>query len=259
MRIAFFDSGIGGLTVLHEALKYSNGIDYLYYADTANIPYGTKRAASISKLVTKAVDFLMDRQIDALVLACNTATSVVVKQLRQKYSIPIIGMEPAIKPAIEINQGKKILLCATERTLQEKKLSKLIEKSNLKDLIVKRSLQPLVSFAEKRSFRGTEVKKYLRDALQDVQAEEFESIVLGCTHFLFFKSLINDLTGGVLQIVDGNAGTVKHLFNRLHIPAKSVENTVQFYSSDVTFKDEDFRYFLEYYNLISSNEIPLAD
>src|SRR5690606_35788397 len=144
-----FDSGAGGLTVLHEALNKVKGHHFIYYGDTLNAPYGTKSKELILELVLKAVDFLAQKNIDALVLACNTATSVAIKELRKRYNFPIIGMEPAIQLAVKNNHHKKILVSATELTLTEDKLSHLVSDLNAEDQVSYVSLQGLVNFAEK--------------------------------------------------------------------------------------------------------------
>ena len=112
MKIGFFDSGIGGLTVLSEALKRLPNHEYLYYADTDHAPYGPKPKEEVREYVFKAIEFLVNEGAQIIVIACNTATSIAVSELRQKYSIPIIGMEPAVKPAIESveNSTKRVLV-----------------------------------------------------------------------------------------------------------------------------------------------------
>ena len=124
MKIGFFDSGIGGLTVLSEALKRLPNHEYLYYADTVHAPYGPKPKEEVREYVFKAIEFLVNEGAQIIVIACNTATSIAVSELRQKYSIPIIGMEPAVKPAIESveNSTKRVLVTATPLTLKEEKL-----------------------------------------------------------------------------------------------------------------------------------------
>ena len=106
MRIAIFDSGIGGITVLAEALKQLPQEDYVYYADTLHVPYGEKTKQQVRNYIFKAVDFLAGTGIKALVVACNTATSIAVNDLRQRHSFPVIGMEPAVKPAVQRRQSR---------------------------------------------------------------------------------------------------------------------------------------------------------
>ena len=148
MKIAFFDSGIGGLTVLQEALKILPHEQYIYFADSDNAPYGIRTSQEIRNLVFDAVEFLIKQDIKALVLACNTATSVAVKELRATYTLPIIGMEPAVKPALKAADNKKTLICATQRTLEEDKLKELIQNLNAESKVEQLSLQNLVIYAE---------------------------------------------------------------------------------------------------------------
>lgn len=215
MRIAFFDSGVGGLTVLKRALAVMPNAEYLYYADTRNVPYGVKPKDEVRACIFSAVEFLAKQNIQALVVACNTATSVAINDLRSRYDFPIVGMEPAIKPAIARNAGKKILVFATALTLKESKLEALIDKLGKKDIVERRELDGLVTFAENFEFDTPLVQKYLGEKLSNVAWEHYETIVLGCTHFIYYRDLIQKLAGDQIQLIDGNEGTIRHLVNIL--------------------------------------------
>ncbi len=230
-KLAFFDSGLGGLTVLHEALKQMPNEQYIYFADSDNAPYGIQSTAAIKTLVFDAVEFLMQQDLKALVLACNTATSVVVKDLRQQYTIPIIGMEPAVKPAIELAKHKKTLICATKKTLAENKLQLLIENLNATDKVKRLSLQGLVTFAENFNFNGIEVVHYLNHSFQNINWEEFDSIVLGCTHFIYFKPIIQTLIPSHIRILDGNEGTINHLHSKISLATTMTTFPIEFFTS----------------------------
>jgi glutamate racemase len=230
-KLAFFDSGLGGLTVLYESLKQMPYEQYIYFADSDNAPYGTQSTAAIKALVFDALDFLIQQDIKALVVACNTATSVVIKDLRQQYSIPIIGMEPAIKPAIALPTNKKTLVCATNKTLAENKLQLLIENLNATDKVERLSLQGLVSFAENFEFEGLQVRNYLNHSFLKVNWSEFDSIVLGCTHFIYFKNIIKELIPPHIHILDGNKGTIKHLQSTISLNTNSHTFPIDFFSS----------------------------
>ncbi len=218
-RIAFFDSGIGGLSVLKEAIQRLPHADYMYYADTDNAPYGIKSRDEVHRLIVRAVDFLAQFELDALVMACNTATSVSAATLRQQYDFPIIGMEPAVKPASQHHQNhKKIAVTATSLTLSEKKLSDLISQLNIAECVDKIDLDKLVVFAERFDFSSDAVREYLHQQLADVSAETHHAIVLGCTHFVFYKELIQAQLGSAVQVIDGNRGTINHLARVLALP-----------------------------------------
>jgi glutamate racemase len=130
MQIGFFDSGNGGITVLHDTLKVLPNEDYIYYADTLNVPYGNKPKDKVKKYILNATEFFIQQRAEEIVIAYNTATSIAIEELRAKYSIPIIGMEPAVKPAVEQNNNvdKRVLVTATALTLKEEKLRNLITK-----------------------------------------------------------------------------------------------------------------------------------
>ena len=118
MKIGIFDSGIGGLSVLHEAYHQLPKQEFIFYADTQNVPYGTKSPEKIKELTFSCVEKLMDHGIKALVVACNTATSAAIKDLRLKYgNMPIIGIEPAVKPAVVCSRGGRIIVMAWWRFL----------------------------------------------------------------------------------------------------------------------------------------------
>lgn len=214
--IGVFDSGIGGITVLKELLKALPGEDYIYYADTDHVPYGTKSKETVAGFVHQAVDYLVKQSVRAVVVACNTATSVAIDDLRKKYPIPIIGMEPAVKPAVMNHHSKKILVTATSLSLKEKKLASLIGKLHAEALVVKQELDRLVRFAESGTFEGNEVENYLKGTLEKHNLNEFSSIVLGCTHFIYFRPVIEKIAAShVVEVIDGNLGTANHVLHLL--------------------------------------------
>jgi len=215
MRIGFFDSGIGGLSVLFEALRQLPHEDYLYYADDANVPYGNKSREEIRCCVFEAVDFLAGMDIKALVVACNTATSAAIQDLRQKYSFPIIGMEPAVKPAVKSVAGKRVLVFATPLTLRESKFILLLDQVDIHNTVDYLPLQELVTFAESFQFDRAVIMSYLKECLKDYDLNRYGAVVLGCTHFPFFKNHIREIFPGGTLIVDGNRGTVQNLKNTL--------------------------------------------
>ena len=217
MSIGFFDSGIGGVSVLHEALGRLPQEDFLYYADTDHVPYGPKPKEEVRRHVFAAVDFLVRQGAAAIVIACNTATSVAITDLRAKYDIPIIGMEPAVKVAVDRtprHEGR-ILVAATALTLKEEKLHNLIDQIDEDHIVDSLPLPGLVEFAEKHRFDGETVLPYLQEQLGQFDLRKYEAIVLGCTHFVFFADLFRKIASPSTEIVDGNRGTVNHLLRLL--------------------------------------------
>jgi len=244
MKIGFFDSGIGGLTVLHEALKILPNESYIYYADSDNVPYGNKSKDEIKKYVFEAVNFLAKKDLKALVIACNTATSVAIEDLRKSFQFPIIGMEPAVKPAINLNNNKRILVFATELTLKETKFSNLVNQLDKAQKIDFIPLQELVIHAENFNFDKKIIKNYLKEKFSKITLQDYGTIVLGCTHFPYFKNDISELVPEDIQIIDGNKGTVNHLKNILGENIGEGKGNIEFYQSGRWVEKEKFiKYF----------------
>lgn len=217
MKIGIFDSGIGGLSVLHRAMKVMPHEHFLYYADEAHVPYGEKRRDQIKRYVEENLNFLIEQGAEAVVIACNTATSVATREFREQFPVPIVGMEPAVKKALELyhTKGKRVLVAATPVTIAGNKLHSLldrVDKTHNADLI---SLPMLVRFAEKGEFSSPDVDEYLRDTLSRFDLSRYEALVLGCTHFNYFKENFRKVFPEQIHFVDGNEGTVRQLMRVL--------------------------------------------
>ena len=211
MKIAFFDSGIGGLSVLHHAMKILPDEEFIFFADEDNVPYGTKTREQVLGYVDAAFQFLTAQNVGAIVVACNTATSVAVRPMREKYSLPIVGMEPAVKVALDLYPAKKVLVTATEITIRGEKIHNLISRLHAKEFVNLRALSKLVEFAERQEFNSATVEKYLREEFAPYDFEKFSSVVLGCTHFNYFKDTMKKILPAHVKILDGNAGTINYL------------------------------------------------
>lgn len=215
MKIGIFDSGIGGLSVLNEAMQRIPGGKFVYYADEEHVPYGEKTEEQIYGFVDEIVEFLIKKKVDAIVIACNTATSVAVKRLREKYTLPIIGMEPAVKRALDLYGERRVLVTATPITVKGKSMQNLIEKVDTGHLVDLVALPGLVRFAEQGQFDSEAVYTYLEETLGIFDLQEYSSLVLGCTHFSYFKKVFRDILPEQMHLVDGNEGTVLQLLRRL--------------------------------------------
>lgn len=215
LPVAIFDSGIGGLSVLREALKVLPSEKYIYFADTDNVPYGEKKKEEVKKFVLEAGKFLADQKIKMLVIACNTATSSAIAELRNTYDFPVIGMEPAVKPAVSNNKNKRVLVLATALTLKEQKFRELVDKVDNEKIVDMLPLPELVMFAERFVFDDEHVIPSLKKSLSSINTENYGTVVLGCTHYPFFKETIKKLFLPGTEIIDGNKGTVAHIKNVL--------------------------------------------
>lgn len=215
MRIALFDSGLGGLTVLGHARRALPDEEFLFFADRDHVPYGTKTVPEVHGFVREAFRFLVEEEkAEAVVIACNTATSVSADEMRRLYDIPIIGMEPAVKKALDMDHTRRILVTGTPITVRGEKLHRLIDAYDVKHLVDLLPLPRLVEFAEHRTFESPEVEAYLRSALAHFDLTQYSSIVLGCTHFNYFKDTLRCLMPETMTFADGNDGTVEELARR---------------------------------------------
>lgn len=248
MSIGIFDSGIGGLTVLKEAVKLLPNEDFLYYADTKHVPYGTKPKDEVRRYIFDAADFFAGKGVKALVVACNTATSIAINDLRKRYSFPIIGMEPAVKPALEKVDHRRILVLATPITVSEKKLHDLVVKLDSEQTVDLHALPVMVEFAEKFIFDEDMIIRYLLDEFAKYDLREYSAVVLGCTHFIFYRKHFMKILPQGVEIIDGNIGTVNRLMTLLENRKLgcSSKGSLEFYcSGDKDTDDSKYRRYLE--------------
>ena len=209
--VGVFDSGMGGVSVLYQIHKMMPNEDLIFIGDSKNNPYGTKTRDEIKERCFAICDDLVNRGCKAIVVACNTATSACIQDLRDRYDIDIIGMEPALKPACERGEHQKIAVWATDFTLKEKKFADLMERFAADHEITKVPCPKLVRLVEEDAL-GDEMKtSNILNGYIELSGKYPDSIVLGCTHFIFFKKLLRDMLPETVELIDGNFGTAHHL------------------------------------------------
>lgn len=247
--IGFFDSGVGGLSVLREAISIMPNENYIYFGDSKNAPYGTREIDEVKRLTFKVAEFLYKKNAKAIVIACNTATSAAIVDLREKYiDIPIIGIEPALKPAVKLNRKGNIIIMATPMTLREKKFKELMYKYKDDCSIIPMPCAGLVEFIENGILEGNEIESYLRDKFKDYKKDDISSIVLGCTHYPFIKKTLAKVVGEEIPLIDGGCGTSHELKRKLEekgiINDSKDRGNVEIYNSTNDIKIKDFCYNL---------------
>ena len=206
--IGVFDSGTGGISVLRNLIRQLPCEDFIYYGDDKNAPYGTRPEEEILELARRDVDFLLEKNVKAIVIACNTATSAAAKTLRSEVDMPIIGMEPALKPAQLARKGGYIAVLATPATLRQRKFLELMEIYG--DHAVPLPCPGLMEFAQRGETKGPCLEAFLAETFKDILKLHPESAVLGCTHYVFMRSEISKALGGI-PLYDGNEGTARQL------------------------------------------------
>lgn len=213
--IGIFDSGSGGLSVFREILKVLPSEHYIYYSDNANCPYGDKSPEFIRKRCREITDKLLDEGADAIVIACNTATGAAISDLRSSYSIPFIGMEPAVKPAALGTKTGVIGVLATEGTLKASKYLKT--KGIYKDSVrIEESVgRGFVDLVENLKLEGPEAEQVVRRSVQPLLDAGVDTIVLGCTHYPFLIDVISKVAGPGIRIIDPAPAVARHLVDVL--------------------------------------------
>ena len=217
--IGVLDSGIGGVTVLREILKQNIHAKFIYYSDSKHNPYGDKSSDEVYSIVKTIVDYLLDKGCVAIVLACNTASAICVKRLREEYpDILFIAIEPAYKMVHDYNPKGKTLVMATEGTIKSEKFLTLFNKYDNKNTI----LLPCKGLAELIE-EGNEVKidRYLDDNLS--KYKDIDNVVLGCTHYPLIKKNIRRVLGDV-KFFDGSLGVSKELVRQLELRGITFDN-----------------------------------
>ena len=209
--VGVFDSGVGGLTVAREIMRQLPDERIVYFGDTARVPYGSKSRDTVLRYSRQIIRFLRTREVKAIVIACNTATSAAASIMRQKYTIPIIGIEPAVKPAVEQSHGRRVMVVATPLTIREEKLKNLVDRVDNAHHVDLLPLPELVTFAEREEFNSPQVEAYLHKELSSYDLSTYGELVLGCTHFNYFKDSFRKIMPSQVQIIDGNRGTVNQL------------------------------------------------
>lgn len=210
--IGILDSGVGGISVLRRAVQLLPNENFLFYGDNANAPYGPRSLEEIRKLSRSACDYLLSRDVKALVIACNTITSAYAETLRAEVSIPVIGMEPAVKPASLARSGGKVLALATRATLSLDRFSRLME--HYGEGVIPLEGKGLVEIVEAGHANSPEARAALASIFEPYLNQQIDGIVLGCTHYPFLRRQIEAFFPKA-QIFDGLDGTARQLKRRL--------------------------------------------
>ena len=213
--IGVFDSGVGGLSILDEALRQLPQYDYIYFADSANAPYGEKSSEWIAARSLALCKHLANKGCEAVVVACNTATAEAIKQIRAELSIPIIGVEPGIKPAAMQSQNGIVGVLATEATLKSDKFNALLATLPDHCRFIKQSGAGLVPLIEAGKANSEETLDLLGKHLEPILDAGSDTLVLGCTHYPFLRKSIRKLLGDTITLIDTSDAVVRQLGRQL--------------------------------------------
>ena len=209
--IGVFDSGVGGIGTLAEMTRVLPQERFLFYGDTANAPYGTKSREDCMACINRVMAHLMAQDVKAVVIACNTATAVAAAELRARFDLPIIGIEPALKPAHELRRGGSILVLATPMTLRLEKFQALYARYG--EGAIPLPCPGLMELVEREAHE--EARAYLTQLFAPYDLHAVDAVVLGCTHYVFLRPLLAEMLPQHIRVLDGNAGTARQLMRVL--------------------------------------------
>lgn len=212
MKIGFFDSGLGGLTILRKVITNIEA-DFYYLADNKNTPYGVKEKELVKKYIFENIEKLINIGCKIIVIACNTATSIAIEDLRKKYQdIIFIGTEPPVKVVHDSKDSKKAFVFSTTITSRAERLKNLIQKLNMEDKVTLIPLDKLVEFAESgHTCKSNAASEYIQSCINEYNLDEYSHIVLGCTHFAIFYNEFRNIFGDNIKILDSSAGIERNL------------------------------------------------
>lgn len=205
--IGVFDSGVGGIGTLAALRRELPQERFLFFGDTANAPYGTKTREECMACVDRVMAHLLAQDVKAVVIACNTATAVAAAELRARYDMPIIGVEPALKPAHEMRRGGNILVLATPMTLRLEKFHALYERYG--EGAIPLPCPGLMELVEREAH--DQARRYLMELFAPYDLDTVDAVVLGCTHYVFLRPILAELLPERTAVLDGNEGTARQL------------------------------------------------
>lgn len=215
--VGVFDSGVGGISVLKELVATMPNEKFIYFGDSANAPYGTKSDEEVQRLSIQCTEFLLQMDCKCIVIACNTATAASVSLLRNRYpNIPVIGIEPALKPAVTHCPNGQVIVMATNVTLHEPKFLHLLNQFKDAAEIITVPCPDIVQYVEKGENNSPELVNYLDKQIGKYR-NSADAVVLGCTHYPFVSDGIRQILGDAVYIVHGGDGTARETLRQLKL------------------------------------------
>ncbi|KAA0248162.1 MAG: glutamate racemase [Ignavibacteriota bacterium] len=239
--IGVFDSGIGGLTVVKRLSSTLPNESIIYFGDTARVPYGSKSNSTVIEYSIQDTKFLLQKNIKALVVACNTASSIAIPDLKKKFDIPIIGMiEPGSRLALKKSQSKKIGVIGTRATVSNLAYSKEIKKINSSAQVIEKPCPLFVPLAEEGWINHKATYEVAEEYLKELREEKIDTLVLGCTHYPILSEVIRKVIGSKVTLIDSGIASsevIKSELEKLDLLSDSKKTGVQeYYVSDIPAK-----------------------
>jgi glutamate racemase len=233
--IGVFDSGVGGLSVLraiHAALPHEH---LVYVADSGHAPYGDQSEAHITQRTLTVGNWLAEQGVKGITIACNTATVVAAKTLRDQTHLPVVAIEPAIKPAVALTRSGVVGVLATRQTVQSASVARLVELYGADKLILLQGCPGLVEQVERADLHSAETEALLHQFITPLIEQGADTLVLGCTHYPFLRDTIQRVAGVGVTLLDPAEAVARELARRLAdnggLSSASTQGSVQFFTS----------------------------
>jgi glutamate racemase len=208
LKVGIFDSGVGGLTVLRAIREMFPKVEILYLGDTARVPYGTKSPETVVRYSMECAEFLLEKSVDVLVVACNTASSYALDTLRDNLSIPVVGVvEPGVRKALSLTKGK-VGVIGTSATIRSGVYQKKLEEAGAE--VLSRDCPLFVPLVEEGLVEGEITERVVELYLGEFKERGIDTLILGCTHYPLLKGVIRRFLPGV-QVVDSSDAVAEEL------------------------------------------------
>ncbi len=233
LTIGVFDSGLGGLTVLKYLLKTFPGTNFIYLGDLENLPYGNKSTGRVTECSFKCYDFLKKQNVDAIVIACNTASSCAYKKIKDEASIPVFDViSPCVK---EISQAKdlKVVILGTEKTISSNIYSELIKEKNPKAKIINIACPLFVPIVEEGLNNTSLADMAIKHYLGKIQSEKINKLILGCTHYPILLPRMKKFLGESVDIMDSGSQVAKSIIHKVSINKYKETSSILYYVTDL--------------------------
>lgn len=210
--IGFIDSGVGGLTVVKEAMRQLPHEVFCYIGDTARCPYGPRTPEQVRQFTIELAYFLMEKDIKLLVIACNTATATALTTLKELLPIPIVGVIlPGSRAAIKATRNQRIAVIGTEGTIASNEYQTSIFRKNQQIDVVSLACPKFVPVVESNEYTGPLAKRVVRETLMPLHKTKMDTLILGCTHYPLLRPIIQDVVGQEIQLIDSGAETINEV------------------------------------------------
>lgn len=239
--IGIFDSGIGGLTVVKRFLSNLPNENIIYFGDTARVPYGSKSNATVTEYSLQDARFLISKNVKAIVVACNTASSVAIEELRNTFEVPIIGMiGPGSKAALRETKNKKIGVIGTRATIGNHAYAKRMKSLDPTIEVFEKACPLFVPLAEESWIKKDATYGIAEEYLKELKDEKIDTLVLGCTHYPILTEVIQEVIGMNIKLIDSGIASAEivkdELTKRNLLTHRNTKEFLEFYVSDIPAK-----------------------